>query len=597
MSESKSVGLTAEKLREIRRLADEDVFYFGKVICGHKDLVLVDHGPLMYAAAGCADKLVALLTSPSHDSYTIRQMRKEFFRLGIDLAAADAIPRVEQALRVIDIRVYRGAGKSSSVTHPVRLWKMCRDPNLSSVLITNTEPKAVDFCKQIRATILSDRFAAVYPDRVPADPKGMLTESKLTVGGRTTPDKEPCLMVFGYKQSPTGYHFDEFHFDDLVGKENRSLVDIADVRDFLSGVPSLYNPSLRVPIRRIHVGTRWDERDDCDYVRQYKKCFAVTIPIWHREAPVDDLTTPGIPTTQWKPLAKIYELQEEVLSNKDEGTLSWRCNQELDPAIAGGRLFSAEMLNDLERYYIRVPHPKQERHAKGHYLVARSKRKEGAVVVKEGWTGAPDDPRRIEKLILDPWRDLDRVLTLDPCWKEGGDNWAVSCTGDDSEGIRYQLETQSGDDGIDGWVDALIEMIEFWQPRIVGYDGNGTQDGSIQDKLRLDRRLLKYRSRFVPVKGNSQSKNAKIRSFVAIPLQHYRLLLDPRSEATRKEMLNYRGDKNAVDGILDSLAMSQAVHIRKTSAKSQEEIMERLRARDRELDRFINPYTGQAYAA
>jgi hypothetical protein len=295
-------------------------------------------------------------------------------------------------------------------------------------------------------------------------------------------------------------------------------------------------------------------------------------------------------------VARIAERQEEVLSSEDGlGATVWRGDYLLDVSAGGGRLFSQALVNDPERSYRIVNHPKPEMRKIGRYLVSRIARTpEGKKIEAKDWHGSDDDPLRWERLILDPWTSLDRVLTIDPSWAKGGDNWAISCTGDDHQSVRYQLETQTGEGGLDEWVEALPEMVAFWKPRIIGFDKNAMQDAMVNNMLKTDRRLRQIRHLFVGIGAKGTTKPSRIRAFVAELLKAYRLLLHPTCEHTRPEMIAYKGDRKAVDGILDSLAMANAVHVRRASSEEREAVMERLKARNRAIEASIDPYTGLA---
>ncbi len=580
-STDEQIGLTKADIDEIRRNADSDVFYFGRVICGHQDLVLEDHGPLMYAAAGQADKLIALLRSDL-DSYTIKEFRRECSRFGINIKSPDAEARLAEHLRVIDLRVYRGSGKSSSLTHAVRLWKMVRYPNMSSALITNVEdPKAKDFCKQIRATILSELFAAVYPDRVPVDPKGSLTENRLTLAGRTIPDKEPCLMAFGHKTSPTGYHFDELQFDDLVGRENKSIIEIAEVRDFLSNVADLYNPGIRFPIRRIHVGTRWDEEDDAAHVRKYAPTLAITVPIWIRETPSDDITVQGVPTTQWKTLEAIIAKQEEVLSNPEEGALSWRCNNELDPAIGGGRIFSAQLVDNADWKPFR-----DVATTNGREWVMRP------VFDKDGSRELSKDGTTPKSLAFDP-ELLFKITCCDQSFSDDGDEWAVGTVGMDQYGHTYELE-MTADHGFEAMLDAILMHHATWKPMRIGMEKIAAQK-AIEVLLNLDQRFRKIYSLIESVPHNNFSKVYRIRNFVAEVMKMRRHWGNPRDIETKQEKKKYKPGPNAKDNRLDVLAMCAVLAQKSLQPKEEEDGYKKKFAAQNRLNRERRDrYTGIA---
>lgn len=454
---------------------------------------------------------------------------------------------------------------------------MTQDPNLTSVLITNTDPKAIDFCKQIRATILSDLYKAVYPDRVPADPNRMLTESRLTLAGRTVPDMEPCLMAFGVKSSPTGYHFDEFHFDDLVGRENKSNAELTVVKEFLANLTGLYKPGIRYQVRRVHVGTRWDEEDDAAFTRLYPKTFAITVPIWVRDAASENLRDHGTPTTKWFPLEKIIAEQEEVLSNPDEGAISWRCNYELDPYIGGARIFPAQLVDQQQwkpfendgRIYIQRPD-----------------------FDDKGQRTRYADSDVYKDRLLDPMK-LYRVTACDQSFSEDGDEWAVATVGMDQWGHRMVLERDTGH-GVEQMLDAIIEHVETWSPRRVGMEKIAAQH-VIELVLKLSPKYRRIRSLIEPVPHKNVAKEYRIRNYVAEIMKMRRLWLDPEDSETRDEMKKYKPGPNAKDNILDALAMCEVL-IQKSCQPKDDEVDYRQRIKERNAvnEQRRDRYTGIA---
>ena len=576
---TEQVGLTAKDIADIRRDADDDVFFFGTVICGHRDLVFVDHAPLMYAAAGCADKLIAVLRSETLDSYVIREIRRECIRHSVNIADESAQGRLAELLRVVDIRVFRRFGKSSALTHAVRLWKMVKDPNLSCCIISNTDDKSTDFTKQVRNTIQGELFAAVYPDRVPADTKGSLHERKLTLQGRTVPDKEPGLMSFGAHSSPVGYHFDEFNIDDLVGRENKTDAELTFVREFLANISGLYNPGIRYPIRRIHVGTRWDEEDDSAYVRRYPQTFAITVPIWHREGPTDNIRDEGIPTTQWFPLAKILAEQEEILSDPEQGAISWRCNYELNPAVGGGRLFPAELVDNAAwRPLISAEITRGKEWPQRPDYEASGKRR-----VFEGTTRFKDFAANPEYLY--------KITCCDQSFSQTGDEWAVVTEGMDQYNHRYILETSTGH-GVEAMLDKILMHLLTWKPRRVGMEKIAAQH-VIELVLKLGEKYRALRNYVESVDHANKPKEWRIHNYVAEVLRMRRLWLNPHDTATAEEMKRYRAGPSAKDNILDALAMCEVLIQRSLQPREGEvDYKTRLAARNSMIQGHRDKQTG-----
>jgi hypothetical protein len=562
-TETQQVGLTAEDIAQIRRDSLDDPFYFARVICGHRDLTDTLHMPLLYVAAGLVDKLIPLLNDTAYcsRSYTIRAIQKELARHSVDWNTPQGKQRMHELFRIVNIRVARGYGKSSAMTHALRLWKMTRDPNLTACVISNTDPKATDFCKQIRATILSPLYGIVFHDRLPSEPKFFLKENSITLAGRTVPDKEPSLMAFGHKSSPVGYHFDEIQTDDLVARENRSPAELAEVRDFLANMFGLYNPGIRFPIRRLHVGTRWDEEDDDAMVRQIQGCFTVNVPAWYREDGADDILKPGIPTDpQWKTLESILELQTEVLSDLQQGSIAWRCNYELDPAIGGGRIFPAALVDSSDW----LPF-KDEKVTEGkewpmrHMFDAKNNR-----IPAKHEDGTPktlNGQPLYRSQYFDP-RYLYTVMAFDQAFSDDGDPWAGVCMGMDQYGHRYVLETRTGQ-GMDAMLDAMLMLYLTWRPRRCGQEKIQAEQ-LIQMIFKLDEKYRRIRGLIEPIPHNNVAKEYRIRNYVAEVMKMRRLWLNPHESFVKDEMKKYKPGKNAKDNILDALAMCEVL-IRKSA--------------------------------
>ncbi len=561
------VGLTAEDIAEIRAYALDDPFYFARVICGHKELTETLHKPLLYVAAGLIDKVIGLLSDDEFcsRSFTARAIAKELDRHGCDWKTPVGRERMRDLFRIVNIRVARGYGKSSSMTHALRLWKMTRDPNLTSCIISNTEPKAIDFCKQIRATILSPMYGIVFPDRVPADIKSLLRENAITLAGRTVPDKEPSLMAFGHKASPVGYHYDEIQTDDLVARENRSPLELAEVRDFLANMFGLYNPGIRFPIARLHVGTRWDEEDDDALVRMIPNCFTVNVPAWYREEASDDILAPGLPTDpSWKGLDAILELQKEVLSDPQQGSIAWRCNYELDPAIGGGRIFPAALVDSADWIPLDSKTLKNiiEWDAKdlmnSRVLLSRVKRDDkNKPIQKKNEDGTPrtvNGEKVYQFAAFDPMK-LYRVTALDQSFSESGDEWAVGTVGMDQYNYRYVLEVTTGH-GIAEMFDAFFRHVTEWRPNRVGQEKIQAAE-LIEMLMKTDDRYRRLYSRIEPIPHGSIQKPYRIRNGVAEVLKMNRLYLNPRDFETKNEMKRYKPTPNAKDNRLDVLAMCE----------------------------------------
>ena len=603
-------SMSTEQRERLRAMLLSDSYAFTYIICGHTDLVPELHMPLSYMVCGLTGKLAYVLSQSGFNSYVTRKLRAELFTREIDFTTGEGIAQLDTLLEHVNIRWFRGSYKSSCATHGGGCFIATSDPNETIKITHAVDPKAWEFCSQIGATILSGTYRDIFPDRVPEEPNLNVTQTRINLGGRTISHPQATIQAYGYKTKDTGAHYSTFIFDDLVvgGKGgNATPAELPGVRSHLRGLTGYYMRTRR--IRRIHVGTKWAEDDDDAFLtsgERAKLFLTIRVPIEEHGADVVDIFQPGAPTVpQLASDKQIHAIKVSTIDDVDgDGAFEYRCNYLLDVAAAGGRMFSSELVNDGTRWWAMQLHPSREQREQGKFLVMRYRRdKANKLIPLKAWTGAENHPDRFERLRFDPWRDLDVTFTLDTSWSDGGDNWALSCTGDDFERVRFQLETRSGHDGVEGWIEALLEMTTStagrpaWRPRVIGFDNGGIQDAAIKKIIQLEPRLQKIKHLFVGIPHSNTSKRSRIRNFVAEPFKSYRLLIAPDAKATRAEMIAYKGDPKATDGILDSLAMAPATHRTVLSPEQRRERDAKTRAAEARRDRFIEPMTGIPYAA
>lgn len=598
---SRRHAMSTGQFERFREFLLGDSYAFAQIICGHTDLVPELHMPLSYVACGLTDKLRTVLDASGFDSYVTRKIRRELFKRNIDWA--NDFDSLDNQLDFVNIRWFRGSFKSSTITHAATLFLATSDPNRTIKITHAIDEKAWEFCGQIGDTIRSGIYHDIFPDRVPPNPTGDITQKRITLGGRTISHPQTTIQAAGYTTKDTGGHYDTFITDDLVTEQNSSPNLLKGVHAWLRGMPGYYMQTRRV--RRIHVGTKYDEDDDDNFLTTGKlstRCLTIRVPIEEHDGEVTNILERGRPTIpQLYTKEKIQVLQDSVLSDEREldGAKSWRCNYLLDAAAGGARLFSPSVVDDENRWW-RGPYPYPKSEYPNRFLVARVKRdKEGRPLDEKG-TLASESGLPPKLVVYDPWKQLDRVMTVDPSWVSGGDNWAVSVVGYDPDGVAFQLETQSGESGMEGWLDALQRLDEIYRPRVIGFDAHGTQDAYIENLKRTDKRLMKLRSRMVPVRHDGASKPSHIRQGLAEPLKMYKFLLDPTElgTPTRDEMKGYKHEaRDPKDGILDSLAMGTAVKRRMRPQEDADARADRLAAQERARRRTYDPILGVPSAA
>jgi hypothetical protein len=612
-STARQHALSTSALDRLRAFLLNDPYYFTEVVCGHSDMVPEVHMAMSYAVTGSTDKLAWLLQQTGFDSGVTRSLKLQLQLRGIDVRTSLGRQMLDKALDWQNWRVARGTFKSSVITHGGATYTAVRDPNTTAKIIHAVDEKAWAYCGQIGETLLSGVMHDLFPERVPTgNVKELVTTKHITFGGRTISHPQTTLQASGYATKDIGGHYDTFWIDDLVvggpgGNATEAL--LPGVHAWLRGLTGFYMNTRRV--RQIHVGTRYHENDDNAFLTRGKnalECLTVTCPIEEHDGEVVNILERGRPTMPTLlPPEKITTLQSRVLSGADDmdGAFSWYCNYLLNPYQAGSKMFSDRLIDDPNRAWIGpLAYPGAEKNPqfKYRFLVARIARdEEGFPVDKDNKRLAADDSLRAKAKVLtfDPWKHLDRVVTLDAAWVNDADNWAVHVEGVDYEGVRFQLETISGNDGMEGWIDALADADERYRPRVIGFGKGGYQEPMVQNLLRTDKRLRKLRNKVVAIKEAGQAKVARIREGVAEPLKRYQLLLAPLdlneydggAQATRDEMRDYRqGKKEQKDGILDAISMAPAVS---RSARKPESADER-KKRERELQvrRPIDPVLG-----
>lgn len=330
----------------LREYLLSDPFDFAKVVCNYPDLTDRFHRPAIYIITGQIDKLIALLDNPEFNSYVIEALRYELVSRGIDWHTPHGYARFHELLQWINIRFYRGSGKSSVGTHASVLWFGTRNPNETIALISGNDDGAWAFCQQIADTMHSDIYRDFFPERIP---KGrldeLITRRRIWFGGRNITHPQWTVEARGYTSNWTRTHFNRFFLDDVVARETCSAPHLKAAHGFLAGLPGMWMPM--VPIYRHHIGTIYDEKDDNYVLSRADGCLTIMVPIMTYDHEITDVTELGTPTNpEWHDLTRIRAIQSAILNDPDEGPISWRRNFLLDPGAGGGRMFPPSLVDN-----------------------------------------------------------------------------------------------------------------------------------------------------------------------------------------------------------------------------------------------------------
>jgi len=146
--------------------------------------------------------------------------------------------------------------KSTFFTDVLCIWLLINNPNLSILIANEVFSNAMDFLKEIKGKLLSDKFVEVYGDLRTADD---WSARSITLSTRTSVSKESSIMCAGIGVALVSKHFDIVLADDIAGVKDRdstagrkaTMNFFGDIWDLLKKDKSLF----------LMVGTRWNLSD------------------------------------------------------------------------------------------------------------------------------------------------------------------------------------------------------------------------------------------------------------------------------------------------------------------------------------------------
>lgn len=542
-------GIGRSDFQKLREAVDSDSFMFLRVVCGYDRLSFTFHAPLVYLMAGQQERLVPLLLNREFQrkSWTGRHIRKKLeLHHGIDLTSYSDAKRLGNLLDNVNVRVYRGSGKSS-IAHGIDAWEHARDPETTILICSAAEDRAISFSRQVKEHYQSQAFKVLYPDRVGEGLNHTLTDRRISLAGRSARSPQAGLEAWGYTASIVGAHFNKFSIDDLTIDTN--LHDLDGVSRFLAGISGLYEPRR---IRRVHCGTVWDERDDHFILSQIPNFFSIVVPVEdHLGVDIEDVMTPGIPTNpEWHDynpkddrVKDLQELKEEIVSNPDEGARSYRINYLLDPTMAGGRIFPVKLVQESK--WVKIPAPK-DRHNVG-YLVAYPMRDP---VTRQILTDEDGNERHFA---VDP-KNLEVVIGCDQAISDEGDEWGVVALGRDHRGMNIVLDAVRGH-GYESMLYEVLTLSRKYNASKVGLETGGPQNATLY-WIKQDRNFRELRSKIEGVPAGRMPKISRIVNMVAEPLKSRRLYLQPDNPDADEELIKYKPSDRAEDGLLDAMSIA-----------------------------------------
>ncbi len=136
------------------------------------------------------------------------------------------------------------------------IWDMIEDPNIQLGLVSDTNPQAIHFVKEVKMHCERNKdLINLYPYLGPGD---KWTDNEFTIIGATEIQKGATVTAFGYGQD-TGYEFDKLRIDDIVDwKNSRTKYQRDKLEDWI-GMSLM--PMLKSKGRVNWNGTRYHQND------------------------------------------------------------------------------------------------------------------------------------------------------------------------------------------------------------------------------------------------------------------------------------------------------------------------------------------------
>jgi hypothetical protein len=537
------IGLSYADAKRLRKACDDDPFLFLRLVCGYDKLSTYFHAPIVYMLSGHMELLNAFLTNPEFlkRSFTAREIKSVLATRHkiTDLSSIEQYKRASNLFDFINLRVYRGSGKSS-IAHGIDAWEHAIDPQNTILICSAAEDRAVSFTRQVRHIYEGEVFSGLYPDRIEGS---VLTDRRISLAGRKPISPQAGIEAWGYTASIVGGHFNIFSIDDLTIDSN--IFDVTDgIPRFLSGISGLYEPRR---IRRRHMGTVWDELDDHSLLSRISSCFTIVAPIEDFGGePPEDIRYRGEPTNpEWHSSRQIADLQREILADDMEGPRSWRRNYMLDPTAGGGRMFTRALIDRATWY---PKETKDERGITSRFCVIYAKDAVGEYILE------PSGEYKTRAVNV---KDLVIYIGCDQSVSDEGDEWGVAVLGRSPIGETFILDTRKGQ-GYERMLNAVLSTTAQWGPVRIGLEKGGMQNSTLY-WMYQDPRFSHIKGLLEGVGHGNQEKSFRIANTVVEPMRIDRMYVKHEDNIAIPEMLKYKPSDKASDGVLDAISIASSL--------------------------------------
>lgn len=166
------------------------------------------------------------------------------------------------------------SGKTQSISIARTLWDLGRNPNLRTVILSNTKDQAKKIALTIKAYIeTSEELRLVFPDMVPGKPWG---EHAFSVA-RETVAKDASVQCSGVHGNILGARIDRLVMDDILDYENTRTAHAR--KDLENWVVSTVLGRLTKNARIRIIGNAWHPDDLLHKFAKKRRWKAVVYPV------------------------------------------------------------------------------------------------------------------------------------------------------------------------------------------------------------------------------------------------------------------------------------------------------------------------------
>ncbi len=182
------------------------------------------------------------------------------------------VPAIDEA-KFQKVEMPRETGKTTLITQAKPIWRLCQDPEWSTLIVNEKANVAESFLGSIKKEFENNEMLrSLFPEIIPPDfQKAKWNNSEIETP-RKTNRKEPSIFTTGVGGTLTGMHPDEILVDDMISKDamenaRRGAWQIMhETNRWINQLKPLVNKGAKPFPSITFIGTRWWLGDSYEHV-------------------------------------------------------------------------------------------------------------------------------------------------------------------------------------------------------------------------------------------------------------------------------------------------------------------------------------------